>query len=156
MISRMKKYSQLLLLTLLSITLLTACFEQPPRLNQEQALDIAWQALQPNTTDQNRGDWDIIEVKRVAGGEVVQEFALSRSNNCPGPVPPDNQAIKNTSEYWYIKTLPHALVAAARKGTITATSDQKLQPTPAVYEAVFLIDVYGGQVVARKLTCPEP
>lgn len=150
----MKRLNQILLISILSFTLLTACIDQPPRLSQQQALDIAWQALQPNTTSTNRGDWDIIEVKRVTGGEVVQEFALSRSNNCPGPIPPDNQAIKITSEYWYVKTFPHALVAAARKGT-TATNDQAPRSTPAVHEATFLIDIFNGQVVARKLTCPE-
>ncbi len=132
--------------------LLSACIKTEKSYNQQEALEIAWKTLDPNTTAHNRDDWEIHAAAKVRGSEVVKEFAQVHPANCPGPVPPDNMPIKLTSEYWYIKVLPHP--EALRPSTETESPDLVLvKPEPNITEAEFLINLYGGEVVARKIIC---
>ena len=148
------KRTPILFILLNVVILLTACNNQAQRLSPQQALDITWKSLEPNTSSHNIDEWKVDEARKVAGGEVVNEFALPPRENCPGPKPPDNQPIKATSEYWYVKFLPDPELGQIQDDTPSAS------PPPVVTEpnfqaALFLIDIYSGEVVARKLICVD-
>jgi len=148
------KRAPILFLLLLFVTIQVACTNQYQHLGQQQALEIAWKALDPNTISHDTGIWEINEVKKVEGGEVVSEFSMPTRENCPGPKPPDNQPIKVSSEYWYIKVLPHPDELRSQKDT-AAPNTMAIAPEPNIKTAVFLIDMYSGEVIARKLTCQD-
>ena len=148
------KRTPVFFLLLLIAAVQTACTNQTQRLGQQQALEIAWKTLDPNTLSHDVESWEIDEARKVVGGEVVSEFSIPSKQNCPGPRPPDNQPIKVSSEYWYIKVLPHPQVWRPQKDT-AAPSSMPIVPEPNIKSASFLIDIYNGEVVARKLTCQD-
>jgi hypothetical protein len=121
-------------------------------MGQDQAVDIAWDVLEPNTTSGNPDNWEVSEARRVAGREVVGEFTEARFINCPGPLPPENKAIKSSSEYWYIRVIPVPVTAMPQTEEIS-TTNPPLVPEPFISEVLMLIDAFSGQVVARKFTC---
>jgi hypothetical protein len=148
------KRASIIFLLLMITTMQVACNNQNQRLGQQQALQIAWKALDPNTLSHDSESWEINEARKVVGGEIVSEFSLPSKNNCPGPSLPDNQPIKVSSEYWYIKVLPHPQVWRPQKDT-AAPSSMPIVPEPSIQSAIFLIDIYNGEVIARKLTCQD-
>ncbi len=148
MITRIQSIS---LFVLLSLNL-TSCINPSPRIGYDQLIDITWKALQPNTTSGNPDNWEVGEARRVIGREVVNEFVEARFINCPGPLPPENKAIKASSEYWYIRVVP-ASATVVPEGTETSQIDPTQSPEPLISEVLMLIDAYSGQVVARKFTC---
>jgi hypothetical protein len=148
------KRTSILFLLLVLVTTQAACSGQNQHLGQQQALEIAWKALNPNTLSHDSESWEISEAKKVVGGEVVGEFSMPNRENCPGPKPPDNQPIKVSSDYWYIKVLPHPQVYRPQTDT-AAPSSMPIVPEPNIKAAVFLIDMYNGEVIARKLTCQD-
>jgi hypothetical protein len=148
------KRAPVIFLLLLIATILAACNTQTQRLGQQQALEIAWKALDPNTISHDVESWEIDEARKVVGGAVVSEFSIPSKQNCPGPRPPDNQPIKVSSEYWYVRVLPHPQVLRPQKD-IAAPSSMPIIPEPNIQSAIFLIEMYNGEVVARKLTCQD-
>jgi len=146
------KHAPTIFILLITTILQAACIDQPQRLGQQKALEIAWQALNPNTVSHDAESWEINEARKVQGGEVVSEFAMPGRDNCPGPKSPDNQPIKVSSEYWFIKVQPHPQVFRPQKDT-AAPNSAPIIPEPHIQTALFLIDMYSGEVVARKLTC---
>lgn len=133
---------------------LAACIDQNPAISQEQAADIAWEEMLPNTASQSRSNWEVVEMRRVSGVDVVGVFTDARYSNCQGPEPPENQAIKLSSEYWYIHTVPLPATPIP-DDTDTGSGSPPSIPEPLMREAFFLIDVYNGQIVARKYSCVE-
>ena len=152
--SKSPKRTPIILLLLVVTIVLVACSKPSQRLGQQQALKIAWEALKPNTLSHNVESWEVDEARKVVGGEVVSEFAMPSRENCPGPKPPDNQPIKVSSEYWYIKVMPHPQVWRPQKDT-AAPNSMLIAPEPNITSALFLIDIYSGEVVARKLICQD-
>jgi hypothetical protein len=148
------KHTSIVLLLLLIASAVAACSNQNQHLGQQQALNIAWKALDPNTLSHDMESWEINEARKVVGGEIVSEFSMPTKENCPGPRPPDNQPIKVSTEYWYIKVLPHPQVWRPQKDT-AAPSSIPIVPEPNIRSAIFLIDIYDGEVVARKLSCQD-
>jgi hypothetical protein len=148
------KHTSIILLLLLIASTVAACTHQNEHLGQQQALEIAWKALDPNTLSHDIESWEINEARKVAGGEIVSEFSIPTKENCPGPRAPDNQPIKVSTEYWYIKVLPHPQVWRPQKDT-AAPSSMPIVPEPNIKSAIFLIDIYNGEVVARKLSCQD-
>jgi hypothetical protein len=150
----LRQFSLLILLLFLGLGLFTACNPQTARLKQDQILDITWEALKPNTSSQNRGNWEVVDVTRVYGRDVVAEFSSIPISNCPGPKPPENQAIRSSSEYWFVRAIPKPwldpTVAAPKSSTI-----ESIMPEPLFREAYFLIDPFTGQIVARKFVCSK-
>lgn len=148
----MKRTYFLILLTFLSPILMAACIQGGRSLRQQEALEIAWAALKPNTLSQNRDYWEIHEARIVYGKDVVTDFSAIQRMNCPGPMLPENKPIKISTEYWYIKVVPHPEVVRNEEET---GSNKKITivPEPNIQEAYFLIDVYNGGIVARRLVC---
>jgi hypothetical protein len=149
----MKRASIILLLLVISV-IQVACTNQNQRLGQKQALQIAWKTLDQNTPSLDVESWEINEARKVVGGEVVSEFSIPSKENCPGPRFPENQPIKVSSEYWYIKVLPQSQDLPPQKDT-AAPSSMPIVPEPSVQSAIYLIDMYNGDVIARKITCQD-
>jgi hypothetical protein len=142
---------RLTLLICISLAL-TACLQQPPRLPQEQLLNIVWDALGPHTSTQERTYWEAVQTERVAGRDVVNEFLVVYIGKCPGPTPPENQAIKPSSQYWFVRVAPSQQIVTLTQNA-TSSAPESFAPEPLIHEALFLIDPSTGQIVARKLVC---
>jgi len=139
---------------LLLLVAFTSCVEQSQKIGYQQALDTAWNALLINTSSQARENWEIADARVVQGRDVVGEFANARFGNCPGPRPPENLAIKHTDEYWYIKGIPTPATPFPMDSPTSETSPPSI-PEPLLREAIFLIDIYSGNIVARSYSCVE-
>jgi hypothetical protein len=139
-------------LILLVSSSLFGCQVSSTPLRQQEALDIAWETLEPNTVSHNRDYWEIHDARKVYGKDVVKEFTARHPVRCPGPNLPENMPIKISSQYWYIKVAPHPEV---RVKTQVANEPKYIQvvPEPDIVDATFLIDIYNGDVIARTLTC---
>lgn len=124
-------------------------------LGEQQILDIAWRALDPNTSSHNRTAWDIVVVKLVTGQEVQDRFEGEPvPGGCvPGPMPPDNAEIAPDGAYWYVE-IRRVPVSPQPQPTeqYSPTAPPNI-PEPFIYQAYFLIDVVTGQVTARKIFC---
>lgn len=112
-------------------------------------LDITWKTLEPNTSSQNRGNWKVKDIFRVFGRDVVTEFSGLRISNCPGPNPPENSAIRSSSEYWFVRVEP---ANQDGKRPQSSTPDS-IAPEPLFKQAQFLIDPFSGDIIARKFVC---
>jgi hypothetical protein len=122
-------------------------------IGEQQALDAAWNALEPNTSSHDRANWEVVEVRQVTGQEVVQEFAGEPAPGCwKGPTPPANETIDPSGTYWYVEMKPRPATPIPQKRTVSPTEPPFI-PEPFTRGAQFLIDVANGQVVARKLHC---
>ena len=139
-------------LAIMLLTILSSCISNSPRLGQDQAVDIAWEALKPNTSSGKSDNWEIVDAHRTTGREVVGEFLDARFVNCPGPLPPENKAIKSSSQYWYIKVVPAPVFPPTQEETLSPANPPQILE-PHIKEVIFLIDMFDGQVVARKFTC---
>jgi len=148
----LKKTSEIIGLLIAAALFLGGCVQAQKGLNQQQAIEIAWEYLEPRTAAHNRDDWEIHAARKTYGREVVAEFSVVRPANCPGPIPPDNLPIKLTAEYWYIKVLPHPEALRPVPGDEIPTL-AIVQPEPNIVEAAFLIDVFGGKIIATRLIC---
>lgn len=132
--------------------LIGGCIERNSDLGQQEALEIAWDTLKPNTESHNRDDWEIHQAQVIYGQDVISEFMDMRFSNCPGPAIPENKPIKGSSKYWYIKVVPHPEAMRRDKSTDSAEL-VPVVPEPKIQEASFLVDIYSGEVIARHLVC---
>ena len=140
------------LMILVLVLALAACLGQTAPLSEQQVLDTAWEALEPNTSSHNRANWEVAEVRRVVGREVVEQFEGKPASGCPGPKPPANGTISPSGAYWYVHIKRRPATPLPREGTISPTAPSAV-PEPFMYQALFLVDPADGQVVARKLYC---
>jgi hypothetical protein len=132
---------------------LCACSAQADSLDEQKALDAAWQALEPNTSSQNRAHWDVVEVRQVAGREITESFQGDPASGCwIGPTPPPNGEIRASESYWYVHMKPRPATPAPNRSDPSPTAPPAI-PEPFVRQALLLIDIRDGQVVARKLFC---
>jgi hypothetical protein len=122
-------------------------------LSQEQILENAWTSLEPNTSSHTRENWEAVQVRKVAGQEVAEEFEGDPSAGCwMGPTPVPNVAIDASQTYWYVKMAPKSATPVPQERTISPTEPPAI-PEPFLYQAHFLLDLDSGRVVARKLMC---
>jgi hypothetical protein len=120
-------------------------------LTEQKVIDIAWQALAPNTSTGDRAIWQVIEARQVKGRDVAERFAGEPSLGCwQGPTPAPNGEIQSGAEYWYVKLMPQPATPLPAR-TISPTAPASI-PEPFLRQALFLLDS-DGQVVARKLYC---
>ena len=148
----MNKLSLVVTLIIVFIATLTACQPRSANLGQQEALNIAWKNLEPNTSSHNRDYWEIHDARKVYGKDIVKEFTSTHPARCQGPEFPENMPIKISSEYWYIKVAPHPEVRVK----VLETSQPKyvqVVPEPNILDATFLIDMYDGEVIAQTMTC---
>ena len=137
---------------LILICVLAACGGGPdaPALDRDRAGEIAWDALEPNTASHNRANWAVVEVQRVSGRSVAEEFeGWTFHGACGGPAPPPNGEIEPAETYWYVKMKPQP---ATPSGPSMSPTAPPLVPEPFMAWALLLIDD-SGQVIARALAC---
>jgi hypothetical protein len=156
------RWRSFLLLVCLTL-LLTACSgrvgtpseQQLITLNEQQVADIAWQALEPNTSSHDQAAWETVSVETVTGHEVQDLFEGEPvPGRCaPGPAPPDNDRIAPRSSYWYVQMKPHLATPRPQPTEQFSPTAPPSVPEPFVYQAHFLLDAGTGQVIARKLYC---
>jgi len=151
LISTPKKIFFITILLMMVSSALVACVERPKRLSQEQVLDILWDDFRPNTSSQNRSNWDNTEFSLVTGREVVNEFSAVPISRCPGPALPENKAIRASSQYWFIKVAPKDL--SLTNSAAAPTVDELIVPEPLIQQASYLIDSITGEIVARRFFC---
>lgn len=151
MIGASKKVLFIITLSLALSVTLTACIEQPKRMSQQQVLDLVWTDFRPNTSSQNRSNWDNIEISLVSGREVVNEFSAIPASSCPGPALPENRAIRASSQYWFVKVAPKVISLA--NSDIAPTVDEVIVPEPLIEGASYLVDSTTGEIVARRFFC---
>ena len=135
--------------------LLAACSARVAPLSEQQAADIAWRALEPNTSSHNQAAWEVVGVETVKGREVQHLFEGEPvPGGCaPGPAPPDNGAIAPSRSYWHVEMKPRLVTPRPQPTEQFSPTAPPSIPEPFVYQAHFLVDVGTGQVVARKLYC---
>jgi hypothetical protein len=122
----------------------------PPTLHRDEVVELAWQALEPNTASHDRANWAVVEVRTASGGSVAEEFeGWTFHGACGGPAPPPNREIEPSETYWYVQMQPQP---ATPSGPSMSPTAPPLVPEPYMFRALFLIDD-GGQVVARMLAC---
>lgn len=133
---------------------LSACSADSDTLGEQEALDLAWQALDPNSSSHNRANWAVVEARRVAGSQVAEEFSGEPAGpGCwMGPEPPANGEITASANYWYVQLRPHPATPDPQKSPPSATAPPAV-PEPFLRQAFLLIDAYDGHVVARRLHC---
>ena len=139
-------------LTLACIALaLAGCGGGQRSLTDQQAVDAAWQALEPHTSSHNRANWEAVTVEQTTGQDVSDDFEGEPAPGCPPPELPANAPIGAATTYWYVLLKPLAATPLAQAGEPSPTAPP-LIPEPFVREARFLLDA-GGAVAARKLSC---
>jgi len=127
--------------------------EEKSALNQLQVIDIAWEALEPNTSSHTRSNWQVEKVESVTGESVDEQFEGDPAPGCwSGPEPIENKDISPTKIYLYILMVPTPATPEPFYGTPSPTAPP-LIPEPFLREAHFLIDPRTSEVVARKLIC---
>ncbi len=56
---------------------LAACSGPTEPLSEQQVLDAAWEALEPNTSSHNRTNWEVAEVRQWSGGRSPTSLKAS-------------------------------------------------------------------------------
>lgn len=121
--------------------------------SEQQIVDIAWDALAPNTSSHSLSNWEVVEVRRVTGQEVAAQFEGKPAPGCwQGPTPPANRKINLSGTYWFVEMKPQPATPLPREGTISPTAPPAI-PEPFLRQALFLINVDGHQITARRLFC---
>jgi hypothetical protein len=124
-------------------------------LSEAQAADMAWAALEPNTSSHNRDNWEVVEVRSVKGSEIRAEFSgQNESAGCwMGPTPEPNRMIRGASTYWYVVMKPKPATPLPQATENYSPTAPPAIPEPFMVEAYLLLDPATGEVVARKLLC---
>jgi hypothetical protein len=132
----------------------------PP--NEQQVRDLAWQEVNPYTLSHNRDSWEIIEIKKVIGRDIVGQFENEHFSGgyfygCwEGPtIIAPNSGIEPFKSYWYVQMEPRPATPLPQHQTVSST-EIPIIPEPFMFKALFLIDVTNGRVVARNLYCVTP
>jgi hypothetical protein len=133
----------------------TACAAQADSISEQEAADIAWQALEPNTSSHNRGAWEILDAHLVTGQDVQGQFEGEPvPGGCaPGPTPPENATVTDDVTYWYVQFKRRPATPLPEPTEQYSPTAPPLVPEPFVYEAYFLLDAVTGDIVARKISC---
>jgi hypothetical protein len=129
-------------------------FATDTQLNEEQVIEIAWQAVEPNTHSHKQTSWEITIVQIVTGREVQDQFTGDPlSYGCPGPTPPDNASIAPGGTYWFVEMQPIPATPQPEPESQFSPTAPPIIPEPFMKKAQFLIDAITGEVIARKLDC---
>jgi hypothetical protein len=129
---------------------LAACGSPLPTTGQ--AVDTAWEALEPNTSSHERANWEAVTVLEIQGSEAAEQFEGEPAPGCPGPEPPANGPIDPAATYWLVVLKPVPATPRPDVDTPSPTAPP-LIPEAFVREAQFLVDSTGSRVVARRLAC---
>jgi hypothetical protein len=136
----------------LAVLVLVACGNPPKVINEQTAVDAAWQALDPYTSSHNRAYWQATTVRLEQGANVAKEFEHNPiGSGCWGPTPTPNISISSNTTYWYVVMQKKPMTAVPK--TRVSPTEPPLVPDWNIYEAHFLVDANNSQVLARSLRC---
>ncbi len=126
---------------------------QPESLSEAEIADRVWLSLELNTSSRDRSNWEVDEIRQVMGEDVAAEFEGEPAPGCwKGPTPVPNSAVIESGVYWYVRMMPKRATPVPQQRTISPTEPPAV-PEPFLYQALFLLDIESGQIVARKLHC---
>jgi hypothetical protein len=126
----------------------------PP--SEQQVRDLAWQALEPNTSSHDRAAWEVIEIRKVIGRDITMQFTNVNFYGClEGPTISTNNGIDPSIIYWFVHMEPRRATPLPQQQTVPYTQIPFI-PEPFIYKALFLIDSTNGKVVARNFFCVMP
>lgn len=147
----MRRYAFFLFLILIP----SACAANPSGSKQAEIQEIAWQALEPNTSSHDQSAWDVVELRTVKGVEIKELFAGEPvPGNCvPGPLPAENRKISASRSYWYVQMKPASVAPEPPPTEQYSPTAPPGIPEPFLRDAHFLVDPGSGEIVARKLYC---
>jgi hypothetical protein len=135
------------------VSLVSACTSGADSLGEQQAVDAAWHALEPNTSSHERANWAVVQARQVAGREVAAFFEGEPAPGCwMGPQPQLNAEIRAAEGYWYIEMQPRPATPDPQRSDPSPTAPPAI-PEPFLRGALLLVDAQDGQIVARKLFC---
>jgi hypothetical protein len=126
--------------------------------NEQQIRDIAWEALDPYTISHSRDAWEVIEIKKVFGHDISEQFKDEYYYGCmtTTTLVPENQ-INLSKLYWYVHMEPRPATSLPPKlKEPESTGNPRIIPEPSLSNALFLIDPDDGQVLVRRLGCAVP
>ena len=127
--------------------------EEVHTINQLQAIDNVWVALEPNTSSHNRSNWQVEEAQLVPGESVSEHFEGEPAPDCWfGPEPVKNKIVSSTKTYWFVLMTPNPVTPVPSYSTPSPTAPPQI-PEPFLKYAYFLVDSESGEIMARKLIC---
>jgi hypothetical protein len=133
---------------------LSACSSSGDTADNSELIDIVWIALEPNTSSHDLANWEAIDIKKVKGEEVIEQFEGDPAPGCwKGPPPPENGTIDSLQTYWYVQMKPQPATPIPPKEGEYSPTAPPLIPEPHTRGATFLLDMDSLEIVARKLAC---
>lgn len=136
---------------LLCLALLADCSPATSSITEPQAIDIAWQTLEPYTNSHQRGYWQAAEVQTVTGKDLPVVFQKPRDEYCFGSRKPAGEEISSAGRYWFIEMRP--IPATAIPETPLSPTAPPRKPEPFIPQAFFLIDRTSGSVAGFRIQC---
>jgi hypothetical protein len=125
--------------------------------SEQQVENIAWQALNPYTTSHNRDAWEIIEIKKVVGSDIIDQFENQDYYGCNTAANlVSDSGVDPSKVYWFIHMEPRPTTPLPVPSKLWSPTNQGFLPEPNLYNALFLIDPVSGQVLVRRLGCAIP
>jgi hypothetical protein len=136
------------------IIILVGCTQINYYPNEQQIGNIAWRALDPYTSSHNRKAWEIIEIKKVVGSEIIEQFKYREYYGCITPATQIfDSGIDANKIYWFVHMKPRKVTPLPPELITPATVDPLIVPDIVLANALFLIDPGNGQVLVRRLGC---
>jgi hypothetical protein len=144
-----------LISTICFCLVVAACVAQADSIGEQEARDMAWQALEPNTSSHKETAWEALDARLVSGRDIQDQFEGEPvPGDCaPGPTPPENATVTDDVTYWYVQLKPRPATAIPEPTEQFSPTAPPHIPEPFIVEAKFLIDAATGKVVARKISC---
>ncbi len=152
----MNKSLSRFIIAVVGLTLaLIACSPRTAVLGKQQAVDIVWQALEPNTSSHTQAAWQVVRVQSVTGRDIQDLFKGPPvlAGCVPGPTPPENAPLALDSAYWYVQMKPRQVTPRPQPTERYSPTAPPSVPEPFVFEAHFIVDARTGRIAARKLLC---
>ena len=141
------------LLIVFLILALGACSGEVTSLSEQKVIDIAWEALEPNTSSHDISNWEVVEAQKVKGQQVAEHFEGEPAPGCwKGPTPPANDSISSSRSYWFVHMRARPATPLPEEGEVSPTAPP-LMPEHFLRQAFFLLDASDGRIVARSLHC---
>lgn len=130
----------------------TDTVEATRAISEAQARDLAWRALEPNTSSHDPANWEVIDLRQVEGQAIVGEFEGQPAPGCPGPTPEPNAAIDGSGTYWLVRFQKRPATPPPAETPLSLTAPPNV-PEPFMYQASLLLHPGSGEVVARRFLC---
>lgn len=144
--------SRLGLVVCLLAVLLSACNGQGNTITKEQAVQIAWETLEPYTSSHNQANWRTLEARSLRGDNLPEVFDKRRDLYCFGGRALAAEDIRPDATYWYVLLEPRLATPPPEITPLSPTAPPRI-PEPFARQAHLLIDASDGRAAAFRLGC---